>query len=159
MGNIKSKPVLSDLFTFNAGRRNRKSFVLIVLTCVGIALIIVASFVIPAYLGQKEVMAMMAAGRPLPQPSETSILTMVMNVTLSLARIAVYLMVVVALWAAVAQRFHDLGYSGWTLLWLLVPLINLYFFYLLFFKPGVAGGNRFGPDPLNPDAEAAAAPA
>ncbi len=41
------------------------------------------------------------------------------------------------------RRCHDLGWSGWLSLLLLLPLVNL-LFYLL---PGSAGANRYGPKP------------
>jgi uncharacterized membrane protein YhaH (DUF805 family) len=38
------------------------------------------------------------------------------------------------------RRSHDCGRSGW---FLLIPFYNLW----LFFEPGQAGDNRYGPDP------------
>lgn len=43
---------------------------------------------------------------------------------------------------AACRRSHDCGRSGW---FLLIPFYNLW----LFFEPGQAGENRFGPDPRN----------
>lgn len=54
-------------------------------------------------------------------------------------------------WAAMAvtiKRFHDLGKSGWTMLWLAVPLVNIYFGFKLLFGKGVRGANAWGADPL-----------
>ena len=46
------------------------------------------------------------------------------------------------------RRLHDLEKSGWWMLLLLVPLVNLFFaLYLLFFK-GTEGPNEYGEDPL-----------
>ena len=46
------------------------------------------------------------------------------------------------------RRLHDLQKSGWWMLLLLVPLVNLFFaLYLLFFK-GTEGPNEYGEDPL-----------
>lgn len=47
------------------------------------------------------------------------------------------------------KRFHDLNRSGWNYLYLLIPGVNLYFLYLLYFKKGNQGDNSYGPDPLN----------
>ena len=47
------------------------------------------------------------------------------------------------------KRFHDLSKSGWYYLFLLIPVINLYFLYLLYFKKGTQGDNPYGSDPLN----------
>lgn len=46
------------------------------------------------------------------------------------------------------RRLHDLDKSGWWMLLLIVPLVNLFFcLYLLFFK-GTDGPNEYGDDPL-----------
>ena len=50
---------------------------------------------------------------------------------------------------AAIQRSHDMDWSGWTALGLLVPLLNL----VWVFKAGTAGANRFG-DPPPPNTTA-----
>lgn len=45
------------------------------------------------------------------------------------------------------RRLHDTGHKWTWYLGILVPLFNLYVFYLILFKAGDAGENRFGPDP------------
>lgn len=46
------------------------------------------------------------------------------------------------------RRLHDLDKSGWWMLLLCVPLINILFYiYILFFK-GTEGPNQYGEDPL-----------
>ena len=46
------------------------------------------------------------------------------------------------------RRLHDLDRSGWFVLLLFVPLVNLLFVLYLWFMPGTVGYNRFGEDPL-----------
>lgn len=46
------------------------------------------------------------------------------------------------------RRFHDMNLSLLNLLWLLIPIVNFYFLYVLFFTKGTAGPNKYGPDPL-----------
>lgn len=47
-----------------------------------------------------------------------------------------------------ARRLHDLDKSGWWMLLLFVPLVNiLLYIYILFFK-GTEGPNQYGEDPL-----------
>lgn len=46
-----------------------------------------------------------------------------------------------------AQRLHDIGWSAWWLLLMLVPLANNLFPLLLMLVPGNLGANRFGPPP------------
>lgn len=45
------------------------------------------------------------------------------------------------------KRFHDIGWSGWWSLTMLVPLLNLIPSLLLLFMPGTSGPNRFGNPP------------
>ena len=45
------------------------------------------------------------------------------------------------------KRFHDIDYNGWTILLLFVPVINIGGSFLLLFKDGTIGTNRFGDDP------------
>lgn len=46
------------------------------------------------------------------------------------------------------RRLHDLDLSGWWMLLMLVPLVNIFFaLYMLFFK-GTDGPNQYGEDPL-----------
>ncbi len=45
------------------------------------------------------------------------------------------------------RRFHDMGWSGWHSLWMIVPLVNIVFCLMLLFKRGTAGDNQYGKDP------------
>lgn len=142
-----SKPVFSDLFTFRSARRNRRSFALILLVGLGIEVLIAAWIFIPAYSAQQEYAALAASGALVKQP-QAGPQSLIPGLILGIARLALWAAVIVAIWAAGAQRFHDLGMSGWSVLWMLVPIVQLYFLYVLFARRGEAGENRFGPDPL-----------
>lgn len=50
--------------------------------------------------------------------------------------------------AITVKRFHDLEMSGWHLLLMAVPLVNIYFGFILLFKRGTLGANSYGADPL-----------
>jgi uncharacterized membrane protein YhaH (DUF805 family) len=52
------------------------------------------------------------------------------------------------------RRFHDMEYSGWFLLLLFVPLVNLGGGILLLFKDGTIGQNKYGDDPKGRTPEA-----
>jgi len=45
------------------------------------------------------------------------------------------------------KRFHDIEYSGWCFLLLFVPVINIGGAFLLTFKDGTIGPNKYGDDP------------
>lgn len=60
---------------------------------------------------------------------------------------------VVAATAVTVKRLHDIGRSGWHWLGFMVPIYNIYLTFLLLFKEGTHGPNRFGPDPLRPFAQ------
>jgi uncharacterized membrane protein YhaH (DUF805 family) len=49
--------------------------------------------------------------------------------------------------AVAVKRLHDLGYSGFLALALLVPVVNLAFTIWVGILPGTAGPNRFGAAP------------
>lgn len=46
------------------------------------------------------------------------------------------------------RRLNDLGFSGWWILLMLLPLVNLVLAVVLLFVPGTKGVNRFGPRPV-----------
>ncbi|HDP89364.1 MAG TPA: DUF805 domain-containing protein [Thioalkalivibrio sp.] len=49
------------------------------------------------------------------------------------------------------QRLHDMGYSGWLWLLLLVPIVNILMSLFMLFAPGTDGENQYGlpPKPNN----------
>ena len=56
------------------------------------------------------------------------------------------------IWTSLAlyiKRWHDLDKSGWWILLIFIPIINLLVFIYLSIKKGTEGSNRFGKDPLN----------
>ena len=139
-----AKPVFSGLFTFRSGRRDRRSFALLVLTCLALEVAIAAWIFVPAYFAQQHYLEMVASGQPLPAPAGTVGPSVLLSLAIGLSRLAVLGAAMTAIWAAVAQRAHDLGWSGWSALWLLVPMVNLYFLYVFFFRAGEPIDNRFG---------------
>lgn len=69
----------------------------------------------------------------------------------SVAPILVLATLIVNLAVAV-KRLHDIDYSGYFALALLVPLVNLAFTIWVGILPGSAGSNRFGTIPDAPQA-------
>ncbi len=61
------------------------------------------------------------------------------------------LLLIPVLWLSVAagiRRLHDIDYCGWwALVAFILPLGGMAWLYLIF-KPSIAGGNRFGPQPM-----------
>ncbi len=51
--------------------------------------------------------------------------------------------------AVAVKRCHDRGRSGWFLLVLLIPLVNIWPAVELGFLRGTVGPNEYGPDPLS----------
>ena len=51
------------------------------------------------------------------------------------------------LWAQMSKRFHDIGYSGWRIFSLLIPIYNIVALLMLFFKDGEPCENDYGMDP------------
>lgn len=51
--------------------------------------------------------------------------------------------------ALMIKRLHDLDRHGAVILSMLIPLINIVFFFYLLFTKGTDGCNSYGPDPLD----------
>jgi len=61
--------------------------------------------------------------------------------------IVAYIMLIVTSIFIMIKRLHDVNRSGWLLLLLLVPLINIILGLYMLFAPGTDGPNNFGPPP------------
>ena len=68
-------------------------------------------------------------------------------VVLILICVAVYITAILIGIFATIQRFHDLGNSGWRVLFLLLPFANIVFACILLFKKGNPADNQYGPVP------------
>ena len=62
--------------------------------------------------------------------------------------LVLYLLILVLLFSLHVRRFHDLGMSGWYMLSLFIPVVNLimFIFYLLL-TPGEENSNKYGEVP------------
>jgi uncharacterized membrane protein YhaH (DUF805 family) len=117
-----SKPVLQDVFKFS-GRRNRKSYILLTLTQIGvlIGLAIVTAIAV----------ALLGSVAPL-------------GYALMLAVIAGFVAVAVSGWAAGSQRIRDFGHSGVWILLTLIPYVGWIVCLAIMFVPSSEGDNRYG---------------
>lgn len=116
-----SKPILDGMFSLE-GRRNRKSLLLYFLVYFVILTIV------------------------------SAIATVMANIDPSLGIIVLLMWLPMPYSACVvlAQRCRDVGWTGWAVLIVLIPLIGMFFLISLFFIPGTDGPNRYGPDPTKP---------
>lgn len=77
---------------------------------------------------------------------------MVGDLTIILVMTCMSVLVSIPGWVAeiflMIRRFHDLGKSGWYVLTLIIPLIDIGVILYLLFAPGTAGANEYGDDPL-----------
>lgn len=56
------------------------------------------------------------------------------------------------LWFCIAtgvKRLHDMNKSGWTYLFLFIPIFNIVWALMMLFMDGTVGPNQYGPDPKN----------
>jgi uncharacterized membrane protein YhaH (DUF805 family) len=60
----------------------------------------------------------------------------------------VVLIVAIIILSTEVSRFHDIGWSGWFVLLMFVPLLNLIIFLLLVLVPGQKTNNKYGDPPL-----------
>ena len=58
----------------------------------------------------------------------------------------VYLGLLIPYFAVGVRRLHDTGKPTWYIIFAFIPLISLYFLYLMILE-GDSGPNEFGPDP------------
>ena len=63
------------------------------------------------------------------------------------ALLLVWVVVVLFSISLMIRRFHDFNKGGSSILWVLVPFINVYFGLLLLSEEGTVGPNRYGPPP------------
>ncbi|MFC6053358.1 hypothetical protein A6M14_12025 [Acinetobacter sp. Ac_877] len=47
------------------------------------------------------------------------------------------------------RRFHDMNHSGWLILLLILPLVNLFVFFYLLLGSGTQGPNQYGPQRIS----------
>jgi uncharacterized membrane protein YhaH (DUF805 family) len=119
---IMSKPVFQDLFKFS-GRRNRKSYILLLLAQIGalIGLSIVGT-VGAAMLASVDFLAYI----------------------LLLAVLVGFVAVAWSGWASGSQRIRDFGYSGVWILLVFIPYVGWLVSLAIMFVPSSEGDNRYG---------------
>ena len=117
-----SKPVFEDVFKFS-GRRNRKSYILLLLAQVGAAVA----------LGILAIVALMMLNSAAP-----------LAYLLILAVAAGFVAVAVSGWANGSQRIRDFGKSGVWILLTLVPYIGWIASLAIIFIPSDPGENKYG---------------
>jgi uncharacterized membrane protein YhaH (DUF805 family) len=117
-----SKPVFQDVFKFS-GRRNRQSYILMLLAQIG------------ALIGLS-IVAMIA----------TTLLTSVapLGWLLWLAVIAGFVAVCVSGWASGSQRIRDFNRSGVWILLVLIPYVGWVVSLAIMFVPSTPGDNQYG---------------
>lgn len=50
--------------------------------------------------------------------------------------------------AIATRRLHDIGYSGWYLLLLLIPIVGAIILLIFMIRGSQPGDNQFGPEPM-----------
>jgi uncharacterized membrane protein YhaH (DUF805 family) len=123
-----SKPVFSDLFSFN-GRRNRKSYLLYSLAIWTVFL-----------LGLLIVGLVREHVDLVPVKIFNLIFALLFFITLVVSDVAV-----------TAQRCRDIGITGWLALLFVLPMVGWIFSIWVMVMPGTHGPNKYGPDPLAPE--------
>lgn len=71
-----------------------------------------------------------------------------LGVGIVIALLIFWVICIVVAFSLSTRRLHDTNHSGWWWLTSFVPFLNFYTIYLLYFKKGTEGNNRFGSDPL-----------
>jgi len=89
----------------------------------------------------------------LPYIVVTIVLYLILSAILDPAVVAIVfgIYLLAALWPSIAiyiKRAHDRGRSGWFVLLVIVPILNIWLMIELWFLPGTSGANPYGNDPL-----------
>ena len=118
-----SNPVFQDVFKFS-GRRNRQSYILLMLAQIGalIGLAVLTGIAI----------ALLDAFAPL-------------GYLLTVAVVVGFFAVCWSGWAGGSQRIRDFGYSGVWILLVLIPYVGWLVSLAIMFVPGDAEENKYGP--------------
>ena len=61
--------------------------------------------------------------------------------------------------AVTVRRLHDIGKSGWNILWNLLPIVGWIYFLVLLCTKSQEGDNKYGPNPWGQNSAMSAAPA
>jgi uncharacterized membrane protein YhaH (DUF805 family) len=122
---------ISNLFK---GRINRRNFLIGLLFYF---LLMMCSFAIEG------IISLMTPGTTCNYPTNYSSLCGVGAVV----GIVVFLLPVIFSFSLAVRRVHDLGWSAWSLLLALIPLVNLYFYFCLYFQRGQESSNKYGDNP------------
>ena len=77
----------------------------------------------------------------------TVILLIVESARSDIAEFIVYMLFLVPMIRVTARRLHDFGTSGWWMLLILIPYVNIVFSLVLIFKKGDVGNNQYGHAP------------
>ena len=123
-----SKPVFEDIFTFS-GRRNRLSYILFQIS---IWILFLVGGIIAVTVGITALGDGFNGG----------------EVIVLLILALVFLVMFISDFAVTAQRFRDIGFTGWAALLTLVPYVGLIVWVVLMLIPGTSGENKYGPDLL-----------
>jgi len=119
-----------NLLTFK-GRMNRMDFAILSLTLTLLILLL------QKYVGANPISASIAS---MIDPEN---MTPQMSTVLKIGQLGFIGFLLIAF-----KRFHDLEYSGFFSLLLVVPFIGFIIRLILYFAPGVAGANKFGNPPI-----------
>ena len=118
-----SKPVFEDIFKFS-GRRNRQSYVYLLLAQIGAAILL-------------SIVGMVGFALLASVP--------VLGYLVILAMLAGFVAVAVSCWASGSQRIRDFGQSGVWILLTLVPYVGWIVSLAIMFVPSSEGENKYGP--------------
>ena len=118
----QSDTVKNKFFTFS-GRLNRKPYILrgLLIGVIYFVILVIAMLIFHPRYEEELLLIQFIAGLPLYIPS----------------------------FSLLIRRFHDTEHSGWWYFTLFIPVFNFYTLYLLLFKKGSVGSNRYGEDPLS----------
>ena len=143
-----SKPVFENMLTFGSGRRNRKSFILMMLIQFLVFLFLVALVIVSMGFENTGAILLWECSNMTRRCLNMDWLAWI-TFSSVITILFVILLVFLSSFAIATQRLRDIGWTGWLALLMLVPLARTLLLIILIFKSGTQGLNRFGSNPLN----------
>ncbi len=62
----------------------------------------------------------------------------------AIVAVVFYVAMIIYMFSLIVRRLHDIDWSGWASLLMIIPVVNLVMMLVILFVPGTKGVNRFG---------------
>lgn len=135
------KSIVHDYANFK-GRSSRREYILFFAFYLGLLLIAQTTQILVS-----EISYAVYANKAEPFTGALAMLGGIDNILRLFVWVLILALVIPSL-SITVRRLHDINYSGWWYLLVVVPVVGFLVYLVLLFWRGTKGANRFGQDPL-----------